>query len=207
MGIIAPILALCGVLLSVVLCGSGCAGDLDNQYSSYWGPDGNFSWASNALSDLGVSKVANIFNYSLILAGILNVIFCFGFLKAYRRDLLSYIGNVILLLASGSISLVGIFTEAFGSLHFYVSFGFFIFSPIAMIIIGVSFTRNNLLVTGCASVIAGLIALATISSYFTELHLEFGLGFAVPEMVVAIIISGWLISMALIILTSKTHRI
>jgi len=67
----------------------------------------SFSWSRNALSDLGVSQVqnvANLFNYSLILGGIVNFIFAVGFVKAYAKNALFYVGGIVLILGGGSLS-------------------------------------------------------------------------------------------------------
>ena len=76
-----------------------------------------FSWSSNALSDLGISSVANIFNYSLILVGILNAVFAIGLMQAYGKNALFKIGSIILVLGGLSLSLVGVLTEDYGVLH------------------------------------------------------------------------------------------
>lgn len=195
MGIIGSLLGISGVLLSAFLCGVGCAEGIGDQYNSSWGPNGSFSWKTNALSDLGISNVANIFNYPLIFAGILNFIFGVGFVKVYARTILSYLGGFIMLLGVTSLSLIGIFTEAYGVLHTYVSMGFFIFVPVSIIIIGITFVRNTLITKGYYSIIAGSVALITISSYFTGWHSMLGLGFAVPELIEALILSGWVVWM------------
>src|SRR3989338_4039872 len=109
MGIFSSILGISAVLAATFLCGGGC-GD-DTRIWIEWGRDGSFSWSSNALSDLGVSKVADIFNYPLVLAGILNFFFAIGFVKAYAKNVLFYLGGIILILGGGSLSLVGVFTE------------------------------------------------------------------------------------------------
>ena len=85
-GIIAVILSLSGVFISASLCDLGCGSDLAQYYSSRWNSDGSFSWRTNALSDLGVSDVANIFNYSLIISGILNFIFSIGLFRYYNKN-------------------------------------------------------------------------------------------------------------------------
>jgi hypothetical membrane protein len=177
-GIVAPIFGLSAVFASTLLCGGG------------------FSWSSNALSDLGVSQVANIFNYSLIVVGILNFIFSIGFVKAYARSALFYLGGIILILGGGSLSLVGVFTEAYGVLHLYVSLGYFVLFPIAMMLIGLAFIRMNMQTKGYPSILAGIIALLVILGGLTlQWHTWLGLGFAVPEYVEAIVIAVWTVRM------------
>ena len=45
-----------------------------------------FSWTDNALSDLGVSEVAYLFNSAVIFAGVLNFFFALGVKRAYGQD-------------------------------------------------------------------------------------------------------------------------
>jgi len=168
--------------------------------------EASFNWTKNALSDIGVSPVAsaaNLFNYSLIIVGILNFIFALGFVKAYAKNALFYVGGILLILGGGSLSLVGLFTEAAGALHGYVSLGYFVLFPIAMIIIGFAFTKMNMQNNGYTTILAGIIALIVIlGGIGIDWHTWLGLGFAVPEYIEAIIIASWAIWMG----TSLTRK-
>lgn len=195
-GIIAPIFAISAVIVSTLLCGAGCGPETKASYR--WGSGGRFSWRSNALSDLGVSEVAHIFNNSLILVGLLNFIFGIGFVQAYSKGMLFYLGGILLVLGGVSLSLVGVFTEDYGVLHLYVSLGYFILFPTAMMLAGLAFTRMNMRTKGYISILAGLIALLVIVGGLTIMwHIRLDLGFAVPEFIEAIVISGWIVWMAL----------
>jgi hypothetical membrane protein len=178
-GIVAPILGLSVVFASTLL----------------WE---DFSWSSNALSDLGVSQVASLFNYSLILVGILNFVFAIGFVKAYAKSVLFYLGSILLTLGGGSLSLVGVFTEDYGALHGYVSLGYFVLFPIAMILVGFAFVKMNMRIKGYLSVLAGITALVVIlSALILRWHTLLGLGFAVPEIAEAFVIAAWIIWMGI----------
>lgn len=200
LGIIGPIFGLSAVLASTLLCGVGC-GEGAQAWGARgpingWGPGGRFSWRINALSDLGVSKVADLFNYSLILVGILNFIFAIGFVRAYAKGALFYLGGVMLILGGGSLSLVGVFTEAYGALHLYVSVGYFFLFPIAMTLVGLAFVRMNMQTKGYPSILAGIIALLVILGGVTlQWHRWLGLGFAVPEFAESVVIAAWLVGM------------
>ena len=89
LGIIVPISIFLLVLLSTQMCTADCAGELGKQYASAWDDDGSYSWKTNALSDLGVSKVANLFNYTLIIGGILQAIYGIGILRSFKSNLYS----------------------------------------------------------------------------------------------------------------------
>jgi len=177
-GIVAALLGLSAVLAATVLAGK------------------DFSWSINALSDLGVSPVASLFNYSLILVAILDFIFTIGFVKAYANNALFYIGGVLLMLGSVSFSLVGALSKAYGAIHDYVSFGYFVLFPSSMILVGLAFLRLKMPTKGYFSIFAGIIALLIIlGGIAIRWHSWLNLGFAVPEIIEAFIIAAWIIWM------------
>jgi hypothetical membrane protein len=180
-GIIASLFGLCTVLAATFLAGS------------------TFSWNRNALSDIGVSTVslaANVFNLSLVLSGILNFIFALGFTKANAKNALFYVGGILLMLGGISLSLVGVFTEAYGRLHFYVSASYFSLFSLAIIANGFAFRKAGRATMGNISILAGLIAAFVIfSGAAAEWHIWLGLGFAVPEIIASIIFAFWTILM------------
>jgi hypothetical membrane protein len=100
-----------------------------------------FSWTGNALSDLGVVEgvTAVLFNSGLIIGGILAIIFASGLFIFLRNRVLGRIGAFIFALAALALVAIGIFTENFGRIHYYVSVAFFIFAPISMLIICATF--------------------------------------------------------------------
>jgi len=176
-GIVASLFGLCSVLTATFLAGS------------------TFSWNKNALSDIGVSSVsvaANVFNISLIVAGILNFVFALGFTKANAKHPLFYAGGILLMLGGISLSLVGVFTEAYGRLHFYVSATYFSLFALAILLNGLGFRKTGRATMGNISGLAGLIAgLVVLSGTAIEWHTWLGLGFAVPEIIASIIITAW----------------
>jgi hypothetical membrane protein len=105
-GALAPIFALVSIGISIAL--------------SPW-----FSWTQNALSDLGVSKVAPIFNSGLILTGILTSIFAIALAKAEQEDNIRLVGAIVLLFMGISTVGVGVFTEAFLGMHILFAFSCF----------------------------------------------------------------------------------
>jgi hypothetical membrane protein len=173
LGIVAGVFGICAVLAA-----TGLAGE-------------SFSWNVNALSDVGVSQVAALFNYSLIITAALNIVFVIGFMTAYAKALF-YVGSFLLILGSVSLALVGVLTEAYGHLHTYVSAAYFFLFPIAMMVIGVAFLKQNMRIKGYVSIIAATIASAIIGAGITpKWHTWLGLGFAVPEILEALILAAW----------------
>jgi hypothetical membrane protein len=170
--------------------------------------EGTFSWNRNALSDIGVSAVsvaANVFNISLTLTGILNFVFALGFTKANAKNALFYIGGILLMLGGISLSLVGVFTEAYGRLHFYVSTSYFSLFSVAIILNGFAFRKARRATMGDISILAGLIAAFVILiGVVVEWHTWLGLGFAVPELIASIIFAAWTVWMGSSLLVTKS---
>lgn len=188
-GIVASLFGLCSVLIATFLAGSA------------------FSWNKNALSDIGVSTVsvaANVFNASLIIAGILTFIFALGFTKANAKNALFYLGGSLLIFGGISLSLVGVFTEAYGRLHFYVSAAYFSLFSLALIMNGFAFRKSGQVTRGNVSVLFGFIsALVVLSGTAVEWHTWFGLGFAVPEIISSFIFAAWTISMGISLFVAR----
>ena len=193
-GIAGGILSMLAVLLSISLCGVGCGEGL--QADNEWGIGKSFSWKSNSLSDLGASRVADIFNYPLILAGMLSLIFTAGLLRVYARCTLFHFGGFLALLGGVSLSLLAIFTKADGYIHSVMSTGHFAFLPLAMIFLGLAFVRRGMETKGYTSILAGGLALLVITTaYHMGWHALLGLGLMVPETIEASMISAWIIWM------------
>ncbi|MEM1517960.1 MAG: DUF998 domain-containing protein [Nitrososphaerota archaeon] len=180
-GIISPVLGIGLVLIATTL-------------------SGRFSWERNALSDLGVAEpaAAMLFNSSLILAGVLFLCFVYGLLKQVSDDK-KYRSGLAFLLAGGvSLIFIGIFTEHYGVLHFIFSAGYFILTPIGIILIGAS--RPSRLVSQrvrIISIIEGSSSLFVITVAYLLLNsVGLRVGFAVPELAASLIISFWVIMIA-----------
>lgn len=188
-GVVASLFGLGSVLATTFLAGS------------------TFNWNKNALSDIGVSTVnvaANVFNSSLIITGILNFVFALSFTKTNAKNALFYIGGILLMLGGISLSLVGVFTEAYGKLHFYVSAAYFSLFSLAIMLNGFAFRKAGRATMDKISILAGFIAAFVIlSGVAAEWHIWLGLGFAVPEIIASIIFASWTVWMGSNLLTTK----
>ncbi len=157
LGIIGPIIAISLILISIAL--------------SPW-----FSWWDNALSDLGVSSVAILFNAGLIICGVFCTIFSIGFLiSTDKKKWLRRIGSVILCLATIALIGIGVFSEDFGVLHFYFSVVFFVLLLIASLLLGASMMMDPELK------MVGIIALSVGAFGIISWLLPRGHGVAIPE--------------------------
>ena len=157
LGIVGPIIAISLILISIAL--------------SPW-----FSWWDNALSDLGVSSAAILFNVGLIICGAFCTIFSVGFLiSTDKKKWLRRIGSVILCLATIALIGIGVFSEDFGVLHFYFSVAFFVLLLIASLLLGASMMMDPELRT--VGIIAFLVGALGILGWM----LPRGHGVAIPE--------------------------
>ena len=194
-GIIAQIFSFFAIFASIRLCGAGCGNPIPPPFNEQneWASDGSFSWRSNALSDIGISKVALIFNSSLFLLGILTLVFFIGFLKAYAKSALFYLGGILLMLASVLVSLLGVFTEAYATAHIIFAFATFALGAIGVLVIGIAFIRMKMKTKGYFSILAGIISLLVM---LIPWHHWIGLGVAVPQIVVSVVSGVWIVYMS-----------
>ncbi|WP_297469691.1 DUF998 domain-containing protein [Thermococcus sp.] len=118
-GILAPIVALSGIGVGVFL---------------------NRSWwqlTENAISDLGRLGLRYnwVLNVSLVISAVLAIYYAIGLLGEVR-SLIEKAGIVIFIVGLGFLALIGIFPEG-TSTHYYVSWGFFVFSSLGLLIAGI----------------------------------------------------------------------
>lgn len=168
LGVIGAVLPLASICLSVAL--------------SPW-----FSWEENALSDLGVSAVAPIFNCGMIVSGAFTSIFAVGMAWTEKGKPLGLAGAIILLLSSISLAGVGLFSEAYGIIHFWFSLAFFVSLILSSLIIGLRFalvasTRH----IGAYALSTGLLGILSWSFIRYQ-------GVAIPEALSSFPSSLWLI--------------
>ena len=137
-----------------------------------------FSWTGNALSDLGVGDTAMIFNFGLILGGILAAVLAFGLSTSLLRDLIGRVGSAAFLSATLALICIGIFPENAGKIHYVVSVAFFVMVPISMIVLGVALVRSDR--KGDRLHASLIIILAIIASLAWVLPHD---GVAIPEII------------------------
>jgi len=114
-----------------------------------------YSIFSNYLSDLGVGPSAWLFNGGLLLAGLLSIgLGAAFFLKL--GNLAGKLGGALLAVASVALASLGVFTEASEPAHVILASAFFLFSALALFLIG----RNMGIALKSYSILAGLLSLA-----------------------------------------------
>jgi hypothetical membrane protein len=169
-GVVGPLVVYISIGVSVVL--------------SPW-----FSWESNALSDLGHvnSEVASIFNFGLLLAGFLMMVYA---VTAFRKH--AKYASICLLISAFMIQLLATFNEVYGSLHYAISVPHFIMLSITSIVYAIE--RKSSL-----AMITFIIVLVSWALYGMKI---FNVGVAVPETISKIVLL-WVMYSAIKIYLSK----
>jgi hypothetical membrane protein len=187
-GILGPIVALTGILAAIGL-------------SASW-----FNWFDNALSDLGhpfmlggssgipgVNVAAPVFNIGLIACGIITLPLAFRLVfQREKTHILGSIGGVLLLVSQFFLIGIGVFNEAFGDLHFYVSVGFFV----TVLLFGMLYGITMILApeTRWMGIMAFILAFAGAVFWVAYyLGLVPFTGVAIPEIVSAAAVIVWVI--------------
>jgi hypothetical membrane protein len=152
-----------------------------------------FRWDTNALSELGVGEVSLVFNSAVVIGGVLNFIFALGARKYLSERRVIRIGVALIMLSSVCLALVGIFTVAYHFAHAIVSLGYFVSAPTGFILIGLGTERGTIRTPSIVTGIAALLAILIMPMMF--LVMPFKVGFAVPEMIEALILAAWIVFM------------
>jgi len=149
----------------------------------------SFSWNKNALSDIGVSQTAWLFNIALIIGGLLNLLFAFGLRNYLGKTRWLKIGVSLLIVSSISLALVGVFTENYSIIHALVALGYLLLAPVAIICIGQEVKSKKF---GKVSLSLGIIALLVIFGLpVITFVVNLQIGFAVPEFAESLVLSIW----------------
>ncbi|MCW3985354.1 MAG: DUF998 domain-containing protein [Candidatus Bathyarchaeota archaeon] len=172
-GVVGPIAAYLFIIVSIML--------------SPW-----FSWSANALSDLGHavrSDVAPLFNFGLLLAGFLIMIYS---ITAFRNH--AKYACYCLLISALLLQLVATFDAVYGFLHFLVSVSFFVSFGFASIIYALE--KKSILAS-----VAFTIGLGSWILYFAGIY---SAGVAVPETISSVAVVSWVMLSAFRIYLCKS---
>jgi len=169
----------CGITAPIV----GFSTILTSVFLSPW-----FRWTENALSDLGVEGLsAVIFNSGLVFSGLLLFVFSMSLNHLLTEGVLSRIGRWLFSSSSIDLCLIGIFSENFGFIHFYVSILFFTLLPLSLLLMGASLIKTRpYKKLGYLAVLSGLLAIIT--------WLPRWRGVAIPEFFSAFMGSSWCVA-------------
>ena len=164
----------------------------------------SFSWNKNALSDIGVSPQALLFNSALVVGGLLNLLFILGLRNYLGKTRYLKIGILLLIVGNISLSLVGVFTENYDIVHVLVALSYLLLTPLGLICIGLGEKGHKL---GIASLVLGIIALLAIFGLpmiVVVANLE--IGFAVPEFAESLVLSSWTFWVSLKLIGFQVRR-
>ena len=180
-GILAPLIAFTCILLAIA-----------------YSPE--FSWAENALSDLGVQQgvTAVLFNSGLIISGLLTLVFALGLLLFPRGKILGKIGAFILVLDALALTAIGVFPENVEPTHLYASVTFFVLFPISLFFIGMALLQMSQIDLGLFTFLAAVVAVLVWA-------IPHGGGVAIPETLAALSASTWSIVLGFRLLKEDSH--
>jgi len=197
-GVLAPIIGFVGMLFATQL------------YS-------DFSWFDNALSDLGVVEglTASLFNYGLIISGVLALIFGLGLFAFPRKTVvetntvtskaaiqsrtrakravtkvLGIVGALIFVAGALALTLTGIYPESAKPMHYYSSVAFFVLIPVSMFVISAKFLLSSRVRMGLFAFIAAACAGIVWLVQFTVRPVA---GDAIAETLSALAVSAWIV--------------
>jgi hypothetical membrane protein len=162
-----------------------------------------FSWTENALSDLGVMSgaTAPLFNYGLIVSGILGFIFSTSLFRMMRFfEVLSADGKPHLLIYRGlggallfslaclALIAIGVFPESVRYAHFLASVAFFVLMLGALLRFGIGFLQVKQKPLAAFTLLLGVIGAVPWLLLFVVPYVS---GVAIPELIAAVAGSVW----------------
>jgi len=163
--------------------------------------DKSFSWNKDALSDIGVSQLAWLFNSALVVGGLLNLMFAFGLRNYLNKVRGLKIGVSLIIVSSISLSLVGVFTENYSIIHALVALGYLLLTPLGLICIGWGKKIHQI---GKVSRVLGITALLAILGLpIITFVVNLQIGFAVPEFLESSVLSIWTFWVSLKLIRKK----
>ena len=152
----------------------------------------HFSWAYNALSDLGVmaGSASILFNSGLIVSGALALLFTLGLFVSFKKSLPGRVGALLFSFDSAALIVIGIFPENARPMHLYASEAFFALAPVSMFFLTASFflaskVREGLLTLGSA--------MFSATVWIAEFLWWYVPGVAIPETLSALSVSLWVV--------------
>jgi hypothetical membrane protein len=158
-----------------------------------------FSWVTNALSDLGVQSglTSILFNSGLMIGGLLYIVFAVGLYALIGQRFLGKIGSAFFAVACSVLIAIGIFNESFSPIHYVVSVVFFVFLPISMLVLSGAFWTAGNRKIGVFTLLLGLAAAAPWVLQFAIRYVE---NVAIPEFVSGLVGAFWSIILSYVMI-------
>jgi hypothetical membrane protein len=149
-----------------------------------------FSWAANALSDLGRASWEStaVFNLGLIAAGLLAL--PLGIVLARNSlTLLHAAGSTAFSLAAVCLSLIGVFALP-APQHGTVAIGFFLAFTIGLVLFGAGDVRSEARLRGLGTIALGLVH---VLAWIVWVAAGGPGGLAIPEIIGSVCLSLWIL--------------
>ena len=159
-----------------------------------------FSWANNALSDLGVvaGVTAVLFNFGLILVGSLTIFFSIGLYTFLNKNIVGKVGAVVFGAAGVALIGIGWATENVRAFnfpwHYFFSFAFFALVPIGLLVIAGYFFITSARNLAALTLLIAVLAAAPWVLYFLVQYVP---GVAIPELISSLAASAWAVGVGL----------
>ena len=153
----------------------------------------SFSWANNALSDLGVVSgiTGTLFNIGIFISGFLAYTFAILGLYSYLgKSWLGKLGSAVFAVATLALMAIGVFNENYSPTHYYVSVAFFVLAPISLFILTCAFWLNRQRGMAEFTVAVGIAAALPWLLLFAFNYVP---NVAIPEFVSGLAVSAWTI--------------
>jgi hypothetical membrane protein len=165
----------------------------------------HLDWSSNTLSDMGdddAQYTKDLFNFSLMIGGVFSIIFSLGGLQQSQHAI-TKIGFILLVVSSFVLIGVGIFHLP-DPLHIPFASAFFLFSPLAVFMIGIGLIQENKLSSAVFAFVASIIGfIFTGIMTMVFLDMSFGVLNATTEFIVVVSIASWVSFYSLKLLCTK----
>ena len=151
-GVVCPVIAVTGIWVAI-------------SYAPW------FSWTGNSLSDLGGvagetpvwaarGTASVVFNASLIIDGILTLLFALGLRNSPRLGTrVGRWGVLLFILGACALGGIGLFPKTMGGIHALFSLSFFFLLPLSMLLVGAATLKSNK-VLGWFAIALGIIGLS-----------------------------------------------
>ena len=166
-----------------------------------------FSWANNALSDLGVVRgvTGPLFNFGLCASGFLGFVFVvFGLFTYLGKSFAGKVGALAFGAATVALVAIGVFNESFSGTHYAVSVAFFVLVPVSLFITTFAFVHAHQTRTAILTVGMGVVAALPWIFLFA---FHYAPNVAIPEAISGLAVSAWTIALSYNILKQAKRLI
>lgn len=155
-----------------------------------------FSWANNALSDLGIvpGVTGPLFNFGLYGSGLLTLSFAvFGLFNYLREHWVGKVGAVAFAAAGLALMGIGFFPENWVPAHYLFSVAFFVLLPISLLVITGAFAFERRARMALFTLLIAVVAALPWILYFFVHYVS---GVAIPEAVSGLAGGVWTVALS-----------